>query len=145
MEYQVVSIDASVEMVRATTQLTGHEARVMKFSALNFENDFDGIWACASLLHVSRRKLGEVLGRFWSALKPDGVLYMSFKYGDSERMEEGRFFNDMNEDLLRSFLPDDRWRMLKLWLTDDVRQERQSGIKWLNAIVRRLSSRGEQT
>ncbi len=30
------------------------EARYMLFDQLDYENEFDGIWACASLLYVSR-------------------------------------------------------------------------------------------
>jgi SAM-dependent methyltransferase len=142
--YEVVSIDASGEMVKATSDLTGQDARLMKFSDMNFESEFDGIWACASLLHVPRTDLSEVLGRLWTALKLDGVFYLSFKHGDAERIEDGRFFNDMDEPLLLSVVAsEERWNLLKAWITDDVRKDRQPGLKWLNALVRRFSSCGE--
>jgi SAM-dependent methyltransferase len=76
--YRVVSIDASAEMVYATTKLTGHSAVVMRFDEMAYENEFDGIWACASLLHIARRDLNSVLARLTKALKPNGVLYVSF-------------------------------------------------------------------
>jgi SAM-dependent methyltransferase len=104
MGYSVVSIDASPTMVEATTKLTGQPARLMRFDELAFESDFDGVWACASLLHVPRVELSVTLSRLERALRPNGVLFVSFKYGDSERMRGERFFNDMNEDLLRQYL-----------------------------------------
>lgn len=41
--YQVVSVDASAEMVNATTKLTGQQAKLIRFDALDFETEFDGI------------------------------------------------------------------------------------------------------
>ena len=136
--YQVVSIDASAEMVNATTKLTGQEAKLLRFDAIDFDNEFDGIWACASLLHVARRDLNAVLARLTKALKPNGVLYLSFKHGDSERIENGRFFNDLNETLLRTVLANHpQLELVRVWTTEDVRNDRRGRQRWLNAIVRR--------
>jgi SAM-dependent methyltransferase len=95
--FDVVSIDASAEMVRATKELTGLDAWQLGFQELDFDGGFDGIWACASLLHVTRRELSSVLARLARALKSNGVLDVSFKYGDDERVEDGRLFNDRND------------------------------------------------
>jgi len=139
--YEVVSIDASVEMVKATTQLTGQGAKLVRFDALDFDNDLDGIWACASLLHIARRDLNAVLAHLTKALKPGGVLYLSFKYGDSERTEDGRFFNDLDESLLGTVLGDHpQLKLAQVWTTDDVRNDRRGRQRWLNAIVRRHGS-----
>jgi SAM-dependent methyltransferase len=133
--YSVVSMDASREMVRAATTLTGQAALLLTFDCIQFVREFDGIWACASLLHVARRDLSSVLARFTKALKQGGALYVSFKHGDAERVEHGRFFNDLNETLLRSLLADHPGlELLDLWITDDVRKERRRSQQWLNAI-----------
>jgi SAM-dependent methyltransferase len=102
--YRVVSIDASREMVAATTKHTGQEALLLRFDALDFDSEFDGIWACGSLVHIARRDLNSVSTRLSRALKPNGVAYLSFKYGNSERMEGERFFNDLNETTLGTIL-----------------------------------------
>ncbi len=139
--YQVVSIDASAQMVNATTKLTGQEAKLLQFDALEFDSEFDGIWACASLLHVARRDLNPILTRLTKALKPNAVLYLSFKYGDCERIEAGRFFNDLNEMLLRTSLANHpQLELVRVWTTDDVRTDRRGRQSWLNAIVRRHKS-----
>uniref|UniRef100_Q01TQ4 Methyltransferase type 11 n=1 Tax=Solibacter usitatus (strain Ellin6076) TaxID=234267 RepID=Q01TQ4_SOLUE len=138
MGYQVVAIDASSEMVNATRRLTGLEARQLPFDALEFDNEFDGIWACASLLHIARQDLDAVLARLTKALRPGGVFYLSFKYGDAERIESGRFFNDMNETLLEAVLANhSQLKVVRVWTTEDVRNERRGGQRWLNTIVRR--------
>jgi SAM-dependent methyltransferase len=139
MGYSVVSMDASVEMVKAAETLTGQEVPLLRFDEITFSEEFDGIWACASLLHVARQDLSPVLGRLVRALRPGGVLYMSFKLGEAERLEEGRFFNDMTEASLEQLLetqPD--LQVLKIWTSDDVRDERQGAPKWLNVLVRRI-------
>ena len=138
MGYQVVSIDASTEMVAASSKLTGQTALLMTFDEISFEREFDGIWACASLVHVSRQDLSAVLNRLTLALKPSGFCYMSFKYGDSERIEGGRFFNDLNESLFHGVLSSHReLELVELWKTDDLRRLDRREQQWLNAIVKK--------
>ncbi|HKD05903.1 MAG TPA: class I SAM-dependent methyltransferase [Bryobacteraceae bacterium] len=137
--YEVVSIDASSKMVAATSALTGHTALKISFQEMSFVNEFDGIWACASLLHVPRSMLAAVLLRLEQALKPGGHLYMSFKYGDSERVEAGRCFNDLNEYLLRDFVGRClSLRVILMWTSPDARPGRP--ITWLNAISQKDGS-----
>jgi Methyltransferase domain len=126
-------------MVRATKELTGLDARQLAFDELDFTAEFDGIWACASLLHVTRRELGSVLAQLARALKPNGVLYMSFKYGDGERVEDGRLFNDMDEARLRDALLNHPLLELSAsWVSEDLRNDRGGRQPWLNSIVRRV-------
>jgi SAM-dependent methyltransferase len=136
--YRVVSIDASREMVAAATKHTGQQALLQTFDEIKFTDEFDGIWACGSLVHVARRDLRSVLTGFSCALKPNGVIYLSFKYGDVERMEGERFFNDMNEATLGLFLGGHpELELVHLWITDDLRNYGRGYQKVLNALVRR--------
>jgi SAM-dependent methyltransferase len=98
---------------------------------------FDGIWACASLLHVPARETPAALSRLARALRPGGVLYASYKLGKGEREAE-RFFHDQDEDSLRGLLEGASLTVLKLWQTDDAR--RDQGQRWINA----LASRGDR-
>ena len=139
--YRVVSIDASREMVAATTKHTGQEALLLRFDALEFDSEFDGIWACGSLVHIARRDLNSVLTRLSRALKPNGVAYLSFKYGNSERMEGERFFNDLNETTLGTFLSaHPELEIVRVWTTEDLRNYARGRQRVLNAIVRRNRS-----
>ena len=136
--YEVVSIDASERMVAATRTATGGDVRQITFELAEFEHEFDGIWACASLLHVPRQDLGAVVVRLATALRSDGILYLSFKHGNDERTENGRYFNDLDEVALRSLLATDpRLEIMKMWISDDVRNERRGNQQWLNALARR--------
>ena len=83
--YRVTSIDASKKMVAATTQLTGQPALQMRLQDISFADEFDGIWACASLLHVPFVELTLVLQVFARALRSSGICYASFKDVVGER------------------------------------------------------------
>jgi SAM-dependent methyltransferase len=136
--YQVVSMDASSEMVTATSRLTGRPALLMRFDEIRFNADFDGIWACASLLHVAQQDLPSTVARMVTALKPGGVFYVSYKYGDVERVEGGRFFSDMNETLFHALVATQpELESVQVWITDDVRNDRRGRQRWFNAILRR--------
>ena len=97
---------------------------------------YDGIWACASLLHCERTRLKEVIGKLLSALKPNGVLYMSFKYGDSDREKDGRHFTDLNEHQAEELLSQFKnISLVQQWITIDKRPDRTE--KWLNIILKK--------
>ena len=95
--YQIEAIDYSAELVKQDKELTGIEVRQQSFYELNESEKYDGIWACASLLHCDRDFLPEVMGHIFKALKPNGMCYMSFKYGNTDREKGGRSFTDLNE------------------------------------------------
>jgi SAM-dependent methyltransferase len=91
-EYRVLAIDASPAIVRAAQRL-GVSAKVMTFQEMRFDAEFDGVWACASLLHVPRSEIDDVLLRFRRALRAGGVLFITLKKGGGEGVsEDGRFF-----------------------------------------------------
>lgn len=137
--YQVEAIDYSTELVEKARELTGIEVRQQSFYELNKVAKYDGIWACASLLHCERDRLTEVLGRIFKALKPNGVCYMSFKYGNTDREKEGRSFTDLNEqqahDLLKQI---DQALLLQQWITVDKRPDRTE--EWLNILIRKMQA-----
>ncbi len=134
--YDVLPIDASSEMMNATQRLTGVTARQLRLQEISFEDEFDGIWACASLLHIPLDELADVLNKLARATRSGGFLYFSFKQGSGERVENGRLFTDLNELKLRdimSGLPN--LKLEAIWITDDSRPAKAN--RWLNAIARK--------
>ena len=131
--YQLDAIDYSEELVKKATRLTGIPIKLKSFYEVDDYEAYDGIWACASLLHCERTRLKEVIGKLVSALKPNGVLYMSFKYGNGDRQKDGRQFTDLDEVQAKALLGQfDRVQQIQQWITIDQRPERQE--KWLNLI-----------
>lgn len=131
--YRVEALDYSKELVALASQQTGQQVRLESFYDFSDQSKFDGIWACASLLHCERHRLDEVIGKLISALKLNGVLYMSFKYGDSDREKDGRQFTDLDEVQAQALFGQfDHFQQIQQWITVDQRPERQE--KWLNLI-----------
>ena len=132
--YEVDAFDASEEMVTLAKERSGIDAVQSTFSDFQSSNTYMGIWCCASLLHLPYEELASVIGKFSEMLEIEGIWYLSFKYGDSERDEHGRHFTDINEERLeRLFEPIKSVVIEKVWITDDVRPERNE--RWLNAFA----------
>jgi 2-polyprenyl-3-methyl-5-hydroxy-6-metoxy-1,4-benzoquinol methylase len=135
--FLVTAFDASAAMVEAATRLTGVPIQHMRFQEMQFTHAFDGIWACASLLHVPKRDIPDVFTRCIRALKPHGVWYMSFKRGEGEAFDAGRLFNSYTEaSLQRTLAGYETIAITSLWVTHDIRPER-SEETWVNIIVQR--------
>jgi SAM-dependent methyltransferase len=134
--YQVDAIDYSLELVKKATELTGVPIRYQSFYTLDDQNKYDGIWACASLLHCMREKLPEVLERILEALKSNGICYMSFKYGNTDREKDGRSFTDLDEQQAHNLLKNlDNILLLQQWISVDKRLDRNE--EWLNIIFKK--------
>lgn len=132
--FAVDAFDASAELVERATLLTGKPVEVMRFQQLTAVEKYDGIWCCASLLHVPEEELPEVMALLARALKPGGVWYLSFKYGTGERVKDGRRFTDMDESGLRGMIAALKGVQVKeTWTTGDRRPDR--GDVWINGLV----------
>jgi SAM-dependent methyltransferase len=107
----------------------------LRFQDIDWCQRFDGIWACASLLHVPMVELPNVLQRLSRALRSGGVLYASFKYGHGERDSGGRRFTDLDEAALSERL---QWApeltTIEIWVTADRRVGREAE-RWLNVLL----------
>lgn len=134
MGYRVEAFDASPAMVELAREHTGLPVQLMTFADVEWKEEFDGIWCCASLLHVPAVELPGVMRRLADALKPGGVWYVSFKYGEGEREVDGRRFTDMDEGRLRALLSTIAMiDMISLWTTQDKRPLRNE--IWINGVL----------
>jgi SAM-dependent methyltransferase len=135
--YDVTAFEASPALALLASEHCGLPVEFRRFQEIDWEDRFDGIWACASLLHVPMAELPEVLRRLGRALEPDGVLYASFKYGVGEREHGGRRFTDLDEKGLAALVETlSGLAVLETWVSGDRREGRE-GERWLNAIVAR--------
>ena len=140
--YEVTAIDASAELIQWAEQ--HHMSSRITWVHLDFssiekqawENKFTGIWACASLLHVPFFELPCIIELLLETLTDEGVMYLSFKYGKGERVDEERFFCDMDEL---------RWKTIvakiphvieyHIWLSADKRADCKDA--WFNVMIKR--------
>jgi SAM-dependent methyltransferase len=124
--YAVIAFEASPTLARLASNYCGLQVEVRRFQEIEWQDAFDGIWAGASLLHVPMTELPEVLRRLERALKPDGVLYASFKYGAGEREHGGRRFTDLDETGLAALVEAvSALAVLETWVSGDRREGRE--------------------
>ena len=136
MGYQVSALDSSEELCKMAREYTGIEVKCADFMSLNEYSFFDGIWACASLLHVSTKVLPVVFGKMRDALVQEGVIYASFKYGDFEGERDGRFYTDMTAQRFNWILSNTRgFFIVDEWYSEDVINGRSN--TWYNVILRK--------
>ena len=131
--FHVTAIDASPEMVRLAADHTGLDVKLMTFDDISWTERFDGIWACASLLHVARLRLPHTLRQLRNALRVNGAFYMSFKEGTTDRVVDDRTFVDMSGPMLLPLLHEASLVPVDMWTTPDVRLGRRDE-RWLNVI-----------
>ncbi len=133
---QVVAVDGSEELCRFAEQFIGQPVICSTFREYTPGTSFDGIWACASLLHLGGKdEIASVMAKMAAHLKPGGCFYVSFKYGDFSGERNGRYFTDMTEaSLAETVRGIPSLRVDRLLVTADARPGRDSE-KWLNAFL----------
>ena len=135
--YQVDAVDGSEQLCRIASEYTGIKVRQKLFQELDEKEKYDGIWACASILHLPKKQLREVLENMYAALKSEGWIYTSFKYGEFEGERNGRYFTDFTTDTFKDFIHDMHGlKIEEQWITGDVRPGRGEE-KWLNLLLQK--------
>lgn len=138
--YAVTAIDGSEELCKSASAYTGIQVKHMLFQDLNEVDCYDGIWACSSILHLPKEELKIVSQKMSRALKQNGIIYTSFKYGNFEGERNGRYFTDFTLDGFKDFISDVKDIAIEeYWITGDVRPGREEE-KWLNLILRKIAS-----
>ena len=132
--FAVTAFDASSALVELAKKHTSLPVLLSTFSEFSVSKPVDGIWACASLLHVPFDELTATFQHLAKSLKTGGVFYCSFKYGAGEVAREGRHFTNLNEELLTAVLQGTGLTVDKHWQTGDQREGRENE-RWLNAIL----------
>lgn len=133
----VDAIDGSVNLCKLASEYTGIKVRNILFQELDEQEKYDGIWACASILHLSKEELSVVLDKMIAALKKNGIIYTSFKYGDFEGERNGRYFTDFTVESFKEFIENVAdVEIVEYWITGDVRQGRGEE-RWLNIILQK--------
>ena len=135
--YRVEATDGSEILCKLASKYTGISVKHMFFEELEEIEKYDGIWACASILHAKKKELPDIIHKMSRAVKTGGIIYTSFKYEEFEGERNGRYFTDFTTDTFKDFIHD--MHGLKIeehWITGDVRPGRGEE-KWLNLIMQK--------
>ncbi|APO75300.1 SAM-dependent methyltransferase protein [Rhizobium etli 8C-3] len=135
--FDVMATDGSAELAKQAEKMTGKPVKVMRFEELEAKNEFDGVWAEASLLHVPRKDLPTVLARIREALKDGGVFYASFKAGTAEGHDGfGRYYNYLSAAWLCELLTTGGWRNIGVDEADGSGYDNKP-TRWLHLRARK--------
>lgn len=133
--YQVTSMDGSAEMVKQASSYLSRPVIHSTFEDYESNHIYDGIWASASLLHVSKENLADILSKYIDMLNINGVFFMSYKIYDEDFEYDGRRFTCFTLDSLTSLLSTfDNISVVNIRETDSVQT---NNMRWVSAIIRR--------
>lgn len=132
--YQVTAFDASASLAKLATQHCGQEVLNMTFDDVQWTNAFEGVWACASLVHLKSEELSRALSNLTRALKHDGAFFFCMKAGTSGYVDgTGRFFNRHTPDTLAPFLQELGLSVKDYWASDS---KREPNVQWNNFVCK---------
>lgn len=135
--FYVTPMDGSEEMCKLAEVNTDQEVLQMTYDEMEFDDVFDGIWACASLVHLTDDEMREIMKKLIQALKADGILYFSVHKGDRDGIYNGRYFRDYTRkelsDLMEEF---PELELINMWTTQDARSGKSDG-QWLNVLAKK--------
>ena len=136
--FTVDATDGSSELCAAASKFTGVTVKQELFQDWKSEPKYNGIWACSSILHLTKSELKQVIGNIRDALLPSGIFYTSFKYGNFEGERNGRYFTDLTEASFAELINEvTGFEIVEEWITSDVRPGREEE-KWLNVILKKI-------
>lgn len=136
--YKVDAIDGSEGLCKLASEYLGINVECKRFNEIKICNQYDAIWACASLLHISMEELKCVYFNLFDGLKSNGIFYSSFKYGNNEEEVDGKFYNNMNEDKIGKLLSNsDSIKEITIFYNYEKRSETFTQ-KWINLIVQKI-------
>ncbi|MCO4782757.1 MAG: class I SAM-dependent methyltransferase [Candidatus Cloacimonetes bacterium] len=135
--FEVVSIDPIEDFQKIAKTQFNINILKMSFEDINWIAKFDAIWANASLLHVSHEDHIQVFQRLFNALKPNGILYCSYKYGEGQTLKGQRSFYNFTENSFTEFIHQHKlFEIIQIYKQEDRRPERSHEF-WLNCLLKK--------
>ena len=111
--HRPVGLDGSEVFCGMARRHTGCQILHQRFLSLELERQaFDGIFANASLFHVPSQELPRVLNDLHTALKPDGILFLSNPRGNGEGWSGQRYGHYMQFETSEVFLKEAGFQVL---------------------------------
>lgn len=134
--YQATALEPSKNLCREIRKVFSGEIVCSDLQNYQPDQQFDGIWACASLLHLQEKEILHFFEKMDLYLKDNGLIYFSGKNGiPTGKAADGRYFLEFTEPLVEKILAaNERMRLEELWYTKDVNG--REGFRWMNVIMK---------
>ena len=132
--YQVTALEPSKNLCREIRKVFSGEIMCSDIQNYQPAERYDGIWACASLIHLQEEEVLQFFEKIDQYLDDNGIIYISGKNGISTgEVEDGRFFLEFTDRLVEKILTvNKQLKLEQLWYTEDVSGRR--GFRWINVI-----------
>ena len=136
--YQVTALEPSKNLCREIRKVFSGKIVCSDIQSYQPDEGYDGIWACASFLHLRQKEVLRFFERIEVYLNDNGIVYLSGKNGIATgEGKDGRYFLEFTEELVEKILAvNDRVRIEGLWYTGDVNG--REGFRWMNVIFKML-------
>ena len=106
----VLCVDGAKAMVEMTREL-GFESVQTTFSEMDFSQEFGGVWAYTSLIHISKDEMASAIKKLREFILPNGLFAIGVIEGntDYEKRQDSmpdavRFFQDYESDDLKRII-----------------------------------------
>ena len=132
--YQATALEPSKNLCREIRKVFSGEIVCSDIQNYRPAERYDGIRACASLIHLQEEEVLQFFERIDRYLNDDGIVYISGKNGiQSGKAGDGRYFLEFTEHLVEKILTvNKQLKLEQLWYTEDVSGRR--GFWWMNVI-----------
>ena len=137
--YRVKAVDGSQELCNLASQFINHKVECMRFDELDDIEEYDAIWACASIIHVDKNELPSILNKMVNALKKDGVMFISFKIGTGYEIKEGRYFNYIKKEDMEKMLSEivPAVEIIDYFESGPLTKRVNIGVTWCNFVIKK--------
>lgn len=96
--HDVTAMDGSAGLAAQAKTRYGLDVLVQEFTDINWDTQFDGIWAWFTLMHAPRDQMDANLARVARAIKPGGQFVIGFQEGDRDHRDTlGRHYSYFTE------------------------------------------------
>ena len=136
--YQVTALEPSKNLCREIRKVFSGEIVCSDIQSYQPDQRYDGIWACASFLHLQEKEVLSFFEKINLYLNEKGIVYLSGKNGITiGKAADGRYFLEFTEQLVGKILAvNDRMKLEELWYTEDV--SGRKGFRWMNVVLKML-------
>jgi len=138
MGYKVTAIDGGKELCKFASNLIKQPVKCMLFQDINFENEFDGVWAMASIHHLDKDELKNVIEKVYNSLKVGGAFLFNARLGEREYDNKfGKHFCEFTQKSFRQFIKENKnlksFKFKDEFTRGDYREGRDEN--WYTAIL----------
>lgn len=143
-EYDVIAIDGSANMIEEAKKIHPELSKKLFHKTLpnnlKFDNEFDGVYSIATLMHLSKEDITKIILQIYTLLKENGKFLISVSlFRDDVNVdgydEKGRFFLLLSMDEWITLFQDIGFKVLHTKKNKDGLN--RGGIEWLTLVIQK--------